>query len=147
MLLQMALFILFYGWLILLYVCVCIYIIHSSVNGHHLGCFHALTVANSAAMNTGVHVSFWIRVFSRYVFRSGLSRSHGKSMFNFFYYYFFYCSGFCHTLKWNSHGFTCVPHPDPPPPPSPPDPSRFSQCTRSERLSHASNLGWWSVSP
>ena len=32
----------------------------------------------------------------------------------FFNYYFFYCSGFCHTLKWNSHGFTCVPHPDPP---------------------------------
>ena len=30
----------------------------------------------------------------------------------------------------------------PPPPPSPPDPSRSSQCTRSERLSHASNLGW-----
>ena len=30
------------------------------------------------------------------------------------YYYFFYCSGFCHTLKWNSHGFTCIPHPDPP---------------------------------
>ena len=26
---------------------------------------------------------------------------------------FLYCSGFCHTLKWNSHGFTCVPHPDP----------------------------------
>ena len=26
----------------------------------------------------------------------------------------FYCSGFCHTLKWHSHGFTCVPHPDPP---------------------------------
>ena len=24
-----------------------------------------------------------------------------------------YCSGFCHTLKWISHGFTCVPHPDP----------------------------------
>ena len=33
------------------------------------------------------------------------------------------------------------------PPPSPPDPSRSSQCTRSECLSHASNLGWWSVSP
>ena len=27
---------------------------------------------------------------------------------------FFFCSKFCHTLKWNSHGFTCVPHPDPP---------------------------------
>ena len=28
--------------------------------------------------------------------------------------YFFICSEFCHTLKWNSHGFTCVPHADPP---------------------------------
>ena len=27
---------------------------------------------------------------------------------------FFFGSEFCHTLKWNSHGFTCVPHPDPP---------------------------------
>ena len=25
-----------------------------------------------------------------------------------------YCSGFCHTLTWISHGFTCVPHPEPP---------------------------------
>ena len=25
-----------------------------------------------------------------------------------------YCSGFCHTLTWIIHGFTCVPHPDPP---------------------------------
>ena len=25
-----------------------------------------------------------------------------------------YCSGFCHTLTWISHGFTCNPHPDPP---------------------------------
>ena len=23
------------------------------------------------------------------------------------------CSVFCHTLTWISHGFTCVPHPDP----------------------------------
>ena len=27
---------------------------------------------------------------------------------------YFICSEFCHTLKWNSHWFTCVPHPDPP---------------------------------
>ena len=68
--------------------------------------------------------------------------------FYFILIIFFICSGFCHTLKWNSHGFTCVPHPDPPlPPSSPPDPSRSSHCPRSERLSHASNLGWWSVSP
>ena len=25
-----------------------------------------------------------------------------------------YCSGFCHTLTWISHGCTCVPHPEPP---------------------------------
>ena len=75
----------------------------------------------------------------------------------FFLFFFFiswrlitlqYCSGFCHTLKWISHGFTCVPHTDPPSHlPSPPDPSGSSQCTRSERMSHASNLGWWSFSP
>ena len=26
-----------------------------------------------------------------------------------------YCSGFCHTLTWIGHGFTCIPHPDPRP--------------------------------
>ena len=25
-----------------------------------------------------------------------------------------YCSGFCHTLTWINHGFTCAPHPNPP---------------------------------
>ena len=36
-----------------------------------------------------------------------------KCAFLFFFNSFlFICSGFCHTLKWNSHGFTCVPHPD-----------------------------------
>ena len=41
----------------------------------------------------------------------------------FFFLFFFiswrlitlqYCSGFCHTLTWISHGYTCIPHPDPP---------------------------------
>ena len=54
-----------------------------------------------------------------------------------------YCSGFCHTLTWISHS----PSWSPLPPPSPPDPSGSSQCTRSEHLSDASNLGWWSGSP
>ena len=33
--------------------------------------------------------------------------------FFFFFLIFFICSEFCHTLKWNSHEFTCVPHPNP----------------------------------
>ena len=32
----------------------------------------------------------------------------------FIYLFIFICSEFCHTLEWNSHGFTCVPHPNPP---------------------------------
>ena len=43
--------------------------------------------------------------------------------------------------------YMCSPSRSPLPPPSPPVPSRFSQCTRSEHLSHASSLGWCSVSP
>ena len=35
-------------------------------------------------------------------------------LFKFIYLFIFICSEFCHTLKWNSHGFICVPHPDPP---------------------------------
>ena len=47
------------------------------------------------------------------------------TLFFLIFIIFFICSEFCHTLKWNSHRFTCVPHPDPPlPPPSPPAPPK-----------------------
>ena len=45
----------------------------------------------------------------------------GLIFFLIFIYLFFiswrlitlqYCSGFCHTLTWISHGFTCIPDPD-----------------------------------
>ena len=42
--------------------------------------------------------------------------------------------------------YMCSPSRSPLPPPSPSDPSGSSQCTRPKHLSHASHLGWWSVS-
>ena len=59
-----------------------IFFIHSSVD-RHLGCFHVLGIVNSAAMNIGVHVSFWIIVLSGYMPRSGIAGSSGSSIFSF----------------------------------------------------------------
>ena len=51
-----------------------------SVDGH-LDYFHILATVNSAAMNTGVHVSFQISVvvFISYIPRSGIAGSYGNS--------------------------------------------------------------------
>jgi len=48
-----------------------IFFIHSSVDGH-LGCFHVLSIVNSAMMKNGVHVSFWVMFLSGYMNRMGL---------------------------------------------------------------------------
>ena len=59
-------------------VCVCvIFFIHSFVDGH-LGCSHVLATVYSAAMNTGVHVSFSNMVFSGYMPSSGIAGLHGS---------------------------------------------------------------------
>ena len=58
-----------------------IFYIHSSVYGH-LGCFHILAVVNSAAMNTGVRVSFLAMLFSRYMLRTGIAGSYDSSIFS-----------------------------------------------------------------
>ena len=61
-----------------------IFFIHSSVDGY-LGCFHVLPIVNSAAMNTGMHVSFQTMFFSGYMPRSGIAGSYGSSIFSFLY--------------------------------------------------------------
>ena len=88
MLLQRVLFHSFI-WLSSIPVCVCvcvcvhhIFFIHSPVNGH-LGCFHVLAPENHAAINIGVHVSFWIIVLSGYMPRSEIAISYGNSIFSF----------------------------------------------------------------
>ena len=58
------------------------FFMHSSVNGH-LSCFHVLAIVNSAAMNTGVHVSFRTTFFSSYMPRCRIAGSDGSSIFSF----------------------------------------------------------------
>ena len=50
---------------------------HSSVDGH-LGCFHALAIINSAAVNNGIHVSVSILVSSGYMAKSEMAGSYGS---------------------------------------------------------------------
>ena len=58
------------------------FLIHSSADGH-LGCFHVLTVVNSAVMNTGVHVSLSILISSSCMPNSGIAGSYGSSISSF----------------------------------------------------------------
>ena len=56
---------------------------------------------------------FLVQVIYMYFFFK-FSKQFFLLLFSFFLIIIiFICSGFCHTLKWISHGFTCVPHPDP----------------------------------
>ena len=58
------------------------FLTHLSVDGH-LGCFHVLAIVYTAAVNTGVHVSFWIIVLTGYKFRNGIAGSYANSSLSF----------------------------------------------------------------
>ena len=57
------------------------FLFHSSANGH-LGCFHVLAIVNSAAVNTGVHVSLSVLVSSVYMPSNGIAK-YGSSISSF----------------------------------------------------------------
>ena len=72
MLLQIALFHSFYGWVIFH----CIYVPqfnHSPADGYFCS-FHVLTIVNRSVMKFGVYLSFRIMFFSGYMPRSGIAR-------------------------------------------------------------------------
>ena len=54
----------------------------------HLGCFHMLVIVNNAPMNIGMLMFFQISVLGsfRYIPRSGITGSKGRSIFNFLRY-------------------------------------------------------------
>ena len=58
------------------------FLVHSSADGH-LGCFHVLAMINSAAMNTGVHVSLSDLVSLVCMPRSRIAGSYGSSISSF----------------------------------------------------------------
>ena len=59
------------------------YLYHLFISLRTLGCLHVLTVANSAAVHVELHLSFWIRVSSRYMPGSGMAGSYDNSTFSF----------------------------------------------------------------
>ena len=66
----------FFLWLsnIPLYICATYSLSIHLLMDRHLGCFHVLALVNRAAMNTVVHDSFWIMVFSGYMPSSGVKQ-------------------------------------------------------------------------
>ena len=83
-----------YGWVVFYCVCVCVcvythtYIYHNFLSTRVLmdtSCFSLLAFLRNAAVNIGVHASFWIIVFIffRHIPWGGIARLHGSFIFSF----------------------------------------------------------------
>ena len=72
-------FLTFYWGLLHQQLCELLVCVHSSIN-RDLDYFHVLAIVDSATMNSGVHISFWIMFFCRFMPRSG---SYDSSIFSF----------------------------------------------------------------
>ena len=74
--------------------------------------------------------TYWYRSYTLTSRKEMTTSSFIQSLFLWFWTFFFlppfiffswrlitlqYCSGVFHRVTWISHGFTCIPHPDPPP--------------------------------
>ena len=59
--------------------------VFQSSTDRHLGYVHLLATVNNAAMNMDAQISVHVSVFNsfRYIIGSGITESHGNSMFNF----------------------------------------------------------------
>ena len=82
-------------------------------------CFEVYIVVDREGQLASIYIKQWEELWREIKHSEGREKDGARSFF-FFSFIFIswrlitlqYCSGFCNTLTWISHGYTCVPHPD-----------------------------------